>query len=787
MLKNYLTIILRKLRKERLYTFVNLLGLTVGLCAVLFIGLFVNDELSFDKFHTDKDRTFRVISQSPRFGYSSHIASDYVDRVAEVTPQIESFSRIRKMGGQALLEAEGTRLYAREVLMVDHNFFEFFDFKLLDGQAANVLNEPATAVISEAMAARVFGDKNPVGERLLIDKARSVVITGVAADAPANSHIQFDLLVSEDGGFESDFEKMGYVSSVISYVKLLSDEDVSYVTEQLAYMKDKMPYTILLEGETFELMPLVEQHLTSAYENDAFAKNDLRFIYLFTGIGLVILILAVINYINLATAQALRRLKEIGLRKVIGASRSQLLMYQFMESVVVTTISFILAFALAERALPLYNSLLSKSITLNYLSPEFLVGVPVLGGIVGLLAGAYPAFFQSRFQALRLVNRQISDKGGKKNLRRGLMLLQFMVAGVLLLTTLIMQSQVRYLKEKDLGFDKDHLLSVPMYEDSVYNGAYLKQQVSSLAGVKNVSVSSWRMGGGLSSVVFSSDPDQNEDAERVRMEYILGDKDYIQTLGLKVTESSQSYREHGIRSGEVVASLKLLEVLGWQDNPIGREVYDFDSETFTIVAVVEDFHVRPLKTEIRPALIYLGNAPRSENLIVRLEAESYATVIESVGGLYEEAFQRPFEYSFVDDQMEQFYKTEFGQFKLFSILTSLAVFIALMGLLALTTYMTQQRQKEVSIRKVLGASMKELLLMLNKEHTWLTIIAFAIATPVAVYAMQDWLANFKYHIDLKPTLFITAVLGFVALNIIITLVYTLRVSRANPAETLRND
>lgn len=787
MLTNYLTIIIRKLRKERLYTFVNLLGLTIGLCAVLLIGLFVNDELSYDKFHSDKDRMFRVISNSEQFGFNGLIACDYVESVAEIAPQIEAYSRISRIDEQVLLESGETRLYSENTFLVDHNFFEFFDFGLLDGMAAEVLKQPGTAVISRSMADRIFGNKNPVGKELLLDKERSVLITGVAADPPANSHIRFDLLVAQQEEFSNQFENMGYVSSLISYIKLTPGYDLSSVTGQFDQLRDKVAYAMFLDDLVFQLVPLTEQHLAPYYEYDFFAKNDIRFIYLFTGIGLVILILAVINYINLATAQALRRSKEIGLRRVIGANRSQLMVYQFLESVVVTTVAFVLAFALAERALPLYNDLLHKSITLDYLSIEFLLGVPAMGMVIGVLAGAYPAFFQSRFQAIRLVNEQNTGRGGKKNLRRGLMLLQFTVAGVLLLTTLIMQSQMGYLEEKDLGFDQDHLVSIPLYEDSVFNGAYLKQQVSGIAGIKDVSVSTWKMGGGTSSGVFSDRHTEGEGAEYLRLEYIAADKDYINTLGLRVKASSGAYREHGLQPGDVAVSQKLIDTFGWNENPIGRKVYDYHNKEMTIAAVVEDFYVRPLTTEVRAALVYLGSEPRFENLVLRIDAQNYRTVLDRVGPLYEQSYKRPFVYAFVDDQKAQFYRTEFGQLRLFSIMTSLAVFIALMGLLALTTYMTQQRQKEVSIRKVLGASVKELLLMLNKEHTWLTVIAFALAVPLSIYLMQDWLANFKYHVQLGPALFALAIAGFIAINVIITLVYTLRVSKANPAHTLRNE
>lgn len=786
MLKNYLTIILRKLRKERLYTIVNLSGLSVGLCAFLLILLFVRDELSFDEFHEDKANIYRVLSNDQRFGYGASIACDYLKLVADDLPQVNSYTRISTLGGQVLLETKAQRTYITQAYYVDKNFFSFFDFELINGVAEDVLDGPDYAVISESLAQRVFGEENPVGKTLLLNKQLSVFVNGVAKGAPANSSVKFDLLITEAGKMDNQFEERGLLGLATTYVNINPLIAPEVVADRLTALKERSPYRMFLEEMAYELLPLTEQRLTPLYESDTFAKNDIRFIYLLSGIGLVILFLALMNYINLTTAQSIRRSAELGLRKVIGASRKQLLGYQLLESTVVTTIALAIAFALAERLMPVYNGLLNKGIVLSYNSPGFLVGVPLFGLILGLLAGAYPAITISRVKPLRLVNRQLTNTGGNKNLRRVLVLTQFMVAGGLLLTTLIMQSQMNYMKTKDLGFEKEHLVTLPLYGDSTA-AVILRQEVAQVAGVKDLSLSSWKMGRGYTTQAFNDNFEEKEDALRTRVEYIRSDENYVKTMGLRITNASDSYKEYGLREDEVVISQALANEFNWTSEPLGKQVFTYDKKPRTVVAVVADFHSRALKSQLMPSLIMLNGDASFDYLEVRLEGAFHGNVLSDIRPLYEETLERPFQYFFVDDEAARYYETELGQLRLFSIFSSLAVFIALIGLAALTTYMTQQRQKEVSIRKVLGASVKELLLMLNKEHTWLTLIAFAIATPVAVYAMQEWLANFKYHISLKPTLFITAVLGFVALNILITLVYTLRVSRANPAHTLRNE
>ena len=784
---NYLTIILRKLRKERTYTSINLLGLTVGLCAFLLIMLFVRDELSYDEFHTDKDRMFRVLANDANYGYND-TPVDYVELVAAETPQITAYTRMMRSSREALIESEAKKLYVEGVYVVDRNFFQFFDFPLQNAPRESVFNQGNQAVITPALAGRLFGDENPIGRELVIEKDRRVTVTAVAAALPANSYIQFDIVVSEAGELKNQYEQKGWLRTLLTYVKLNDAAQQGFVKDQFDRLVDKPVYSFFLQDETFELLPLTEQRLTPLYETDYFAKNDIRFIYLFMGIGVVILLLALINYVNLATAQSIRRAKEIGLRKVIGASRKQLIGYQLMESVIMTTLAFTLAFALAERLMPTYNNILNKDIHLDYLSFEFLLGVPLFGLVIGLLAGLYPAFYLSGFRPIKLVNQQTASGGGKKLIRRGLVLIQFAAAGILLLVTLIMQSQLNYLDDKDLGFDKSHLISIPLYKDTVWNRSVLQESLDRLAGVETTSLGNWALGQGTTSYYFSNEHEEGEGADRTRVELVNADGHYAQTLGLEMAVTSESFEVNGLREGEVVISRKLAQRFGWEADPIGQRLYNYRNDFFTVVGMVEDYHSRDFSFEILPTVILPGEKEAVyRHLIVKVAPGANRQVLDESKAIYEPLVQRPFQYFYLEDTAARFYESEQGQMRLFSVFSSLAVFIALIGLVALAMYMTEQRQKEVSIRKVLGASVRQLVALLNREHLWLTVMAFLVAIPVSIYAMQGWLQNFAYRIEIPPLLFVLALVGFMALNVVVTYFYTHRVSRANPADTLRNE
>ncbi|MFT6872772.1 MAG: putative ABC transport system permease protein, partial [Roseivirga sp.] len=492
MFRNNLKLILRKLKREKLYAFVNILGLTIGLTAFLLIALYVKDELSFDKFHSDHENISRLIINkedgSRRAGY---IPPDFCDYVLAEVPNVLSYVRITKPLERDLLKHKDATLYSDQVYFTDSTFFDFFDFKLIDGSPKDVLKTPYSAVITESLARKLFGRENPIGQLIKLNKERDVQVSGLVADPPKNSSFQFELLVKAgQAEFENTFAK-GYLKSVITFVKTSPSADLLETAYQIDAIKLKPNYgKPILGSYLFELLPLKNQHLLSHLKSDYLINNDISQIYLFSGIGLIILLLAVINYVNLVTAQALKKSKEIGLRKVIGAEKGQLIIHELFESVSYAFLSMVLAFALTERLLFLFNSVTGKGIILNYWSLEFLFVVPVFGIVLGLIAGLYPSFYITRFKPLSLIQNG-GNNSAKNNLRKLLATLQFIVAGVMICTTLIMRSQMTYIQNRPIGFDKDLLVNIDMYQDIKEKSESFKNEVLAVSGIRSASVTSW--------------------------------------------------------------------------------------------------------------------------------------------------------------------------------------------------------------------------------------------------------------------------------------------------------
>jgi len=784
MFKNNLKLIVRKLRKEKLYSFVNIAGLTVGLTAFLLIALYVRDELSFDDFHKNKENIYRVVNYNEERGYSSSIISDYVEYFKEDIPQIDAYSRISIKGLYSLVESEQAGINVEKVLIVDSNFFDFFSFELIDGTSKSVLSSDGSAVITKALSERLFGEENPIGESVKINKDKSVIISGVANEVPKNSYIQFEMVIHLRGHFKNEFEYRA--NNALTYVSLVPGQSSEGIDERIDAAKEKPIYRGFLEGYKYSLVPMLDLRLHAPFEVDYFDKNDIRYVTLFSGIGLVVLLLALINYVNLVTAQSMRRVKEIGLRKVIGANKVQLVFGQLSESVVITLVSFVFAFAIAERLLPFYNQLLDKSITLQYGSSEFFMWVFIAGLALGILAGIYPAFYISKFKPLALLNKSTVAVGNKGYLRKFLVLFQFVSSGLLLVVLAIMFSQMNYLKTKDLGFNPDFVVQIPLYDEMRENYQTLKNEIERVGGVGSVSASRWSVGSGSSTILYHDPHVDGEGSERFRLNVIMADSDYSNTVGLKFLQKADDFVFEKLDKGQIVVNEAFLKVFGWEDEPIGKKAYGFSSEPREIVAVVADFHTYSLKQEVE-ALFITPIEESTSNILVKLNPQNPNQVIENIRKVYEGMAQRPFEFYYLDDKIADFYKKEQGQFMLFQIFSGLAVFISLLGLIALTIYTLEQRRKEVSIRKVLGASIQNLLLLLNKEYTLLVVFAFLIASPIAYYAMQGWLTEFKYRIEVTPLIFIGAFLSFLALSWMVTLLQSLQVSKANPADTLREE
>jgi putative ABC transport system permease protein len=451
-------------------------------------------------------------------------------------------------------------------------------------------------------------------------------------------------------------------------------------------------------------------------------------------------------------------------------------------------LSFILAFALTERLLPVFNNLLEKDIALTYFGSVFFLWVAVAGVTIGLVSGLYPAIQILKVSPLHLL--KTGSNGGKQSagFRKILVLFQFTVTALLLTVLFIMVGQMNFLKQKDLGFNASAIISVPLDGDSIQSHIPLKQEFLKVTGVEKASVSGFRPGGYAYMTAMDAPNENGKGASGLGGEAIIADTDFLDLMEIKVLWQVRDNVLDGFNKDQVIINKSMAQSMNILENPEEARIYTYNDQIGKeIIAIVDDFHMKSLKDEIEPISIHYLNDWGNDNILLKVETADLKSVLGRLSIPYEQFFGRPFEYTFLDDKIAEFYKKEQGQFKLFQIFSTIALSISLLGLVALTTYSLEQRKKEVSIRKVLGASIQNLLLLLNKEYTTLVVLAFLVASPIAYYAMQGWLSEFKYRIEITPLIFIGAFLSFLFLSWIVTLLQSLKASNVNPADTLRNE
>ena len=790
---NQLRLVLRRLKRSPFYTLVNVLGLSVGLIAVLFISIYVYDELSYDRFHADEERIFRVYSSHERLGISGFLSSDYVEFFAPGIPEIESYTRLGHLAEEVLVTASSAQFNLEKVFMTDPGFFSFFSFKLTDGVANQVFSETNRAVITQSTSRLLFGDENPIGQEIVIEKDERYLISGLAEDPPHQSTIQFSVLLYKQGYFKNRYDEVYWVNTVPTFIKLSKKEAQAKVLEGIHEARQRPNYALFTKEKNYSLLPLAKERLDAPFKRDHFEHNASDVVNIFMAIGLSVLLLALINYVNLVTAQSMKRVKEVGLRKVIGARKGQLLLYQLIECTLLVMLSFLLAFAGVERLLPVFNEMLDKNLSLSSFALEFLFLGLIFSLLLGLIAGLYPAWYINRINPIVLMNKQVTHEGGGKRFKKGLVLFQFIATAILIVALVIMRQQMNYIKDKELGFNTEMVLSVPLVRDSTHLYQKLKSSAAQVPGVVDVGLAGFNLGGFAESNIYYSPNIEGRDTGGERVEAgsydaIFSDAGALEALGFKFIWKSSNMEEGKFEGKQILVNHALAKKMGWLENPRGRRLYNRgDVQGYEVMGIVEDFHIKSLKEEIEPMMIFPLGDWGTNCVLVKLEAAALVDAKDQLAAIYHNLFDRPFSYEMLDQQVKDFYKEETGQFKLFQAFSSLALFISLLGLLALTTYTVQLRRKEISIRKVLGASLRGLVMMLNREYMGMVVLAFLVASPIAYFAMEEWLANFSYRIAINPLLFMLTFMGFITLCWLVTAGQSVKVSRENPADVLRDE
>ncbi|MGV3504607.1 MAG: ABC transporter permease [Adhaeribacter sp.] len=796
MFYNYLKIAVRTLLRHRFYTFINMAGLTLGISCCLLIFLFVRHELSYDQFHQQGDRLYRVLRLARLNGaergvpytsgpYARALAQDFPGQVA---------AAVRVMPVNALLTYRNRSFKEEQVILADSNFFSVFSFALVKGDPRTALSGTHSLVLSQTTAKKYFGSANPLGKLITVDKTSTYQVTGVMADVPANSHLQFDLVASIKPQEREDWFYVWRNNAMFTYVLLnrrarLADLEARFPAFMTKYLSKEFKEWGGKMGLRLQPMKDIYMHEGLVFDNVTHgSKNN---VYIFSAIAGFILLIAGINFMNLASARSAGRAREVGVRKVLGAYRRHLVAQFLSESTLLALLAVGLSLGLIVLVLPYFNALSEKQLAIPFGDPLLYVWLLGLALVVGLLAGSYPAFFLSSFQPVNVLKGRLSSGGGHPMLRRALVVFQFSISIFLLIGTVVIYRQMYFLQHKNLGFNKEHVLKIRIDNGEIHHHrqAFLRR-VKQLPGVLQASVMSGEPGGFHDQFGFevSARP-----GETWRFNTVFTDFDYLPTLGIQLVAGRNLSRAFPSDStSALLLNQQAAAVLGWTPHQaLGQEISDKgfgspDVHRRRVVGVVKDYHFSSLKDPINPLAILMR--PDHRMLVLRLAPGNPAPVLAAVRQVYGQmAPQYPFQYSFLDDDFDHLYKTEQKQAQLFTIFSALAIFIACLGLFGLAAYTTEQRRKEIGIRKILGASAGGLVALVSRDFIRLVLLANILAWPLAYLAMQRWLEHFSYRIGIGWYVFLAAGLLALVIALLTISFQALKVALANPVESLRDE
>ncbi len=784
MFKNYLKIALRNIRKHKGYSFINIAGLAIGVASCLLLFLWVQDELSYDRYHDNADRIYRVVSQYEAEGKvrrSAKTSAPVGPALVNDFPEIEKAVRFSRNG---FVVSYQNKRFVEQVYFTDPEIFDAFTFPLVKGNPKNALKEPHSIVISEEMSRKYFGDEDPSGKIITLGERRDYKITGIFKDIPQNSHFRFHFLGLFSDYASRHFDQWG-ISNYWTYI--LVSENFS-----LDEFKAKSPQFVekyrgkesrYVFKTSYPLQALTRIHLHSNLRGEHRPNSNIGTIYIFSAIAVFILLIACLNYINLSTARYALRAKEVGLRKVVGATRPQLIKQFLGETFLFSFIALPLSVMLAELFLPLFNSLSGKKLAVHYFDSIFLVpGLAFIILCVGFASGILPAFFISALRPVSALRGMLKASSKGSALRKTLIVSQFAISIIFLVSTFTVLSQLNYMRNKNLGLDKEHVVTIPIYDkDAMGKLETIKNEFYQSSSVLSVSVSDFFPGKATLYQDYWYEGMHESEYHMIR--WFVVDHDFIETFGIELIAGRNfSKRFPSDVEHAYILNESAVKEIGWE-SPVGKELEIMNKGP--VIGVVKDFHFRPLHQPIEPAALYI--CPKYFQYIsVRISPTDVSRSIDFLKAKWQALVPgQTFQYSFLDEDFDRLYRAEMRLSQIFTVVTFLAIFIACLGLFGLAAFEALQRTKEMGIRKVLGASAAGIMVLLSKEFTKWVLLANIIAWPVAYYAMNRWLQNFAYRISIGPwVLILSAVVAFIIA--LLTVSYqAVKVSFANPVDTLR--
>ena len=809
MLKNYFLTAFRVFSRQSLYSIINVLGLTVGVASSLFIMLYLVDELGYDRFHPDAEQIHRVTFQGRLQGQEFTtvlVGMPLKEALRGEIPEVMDAVRFVKWSTHPV-RYEEKAFTENQFLLADSNFFTFFHFKLIAGNPVEVLKGPNKVVISERAAQKYFGyqgrgDNSPLGKILILGSKgeRTAVVSGIAENPPGQSHFHFDFILSMES-WEYATNPIWLNSSVLTYFKTLPGVSTVNVQKRLTgfvkkYCEKELFQYLNLSFEEFErqgghlgfgVQPLLDIHLYSDLQDELEPNGKIAYVYLFTAVTLFILLLACINFMNLATARSASRAREIGVRKSVGALKSGLMGQFLMESFFYTILSFLFAFILVYSLMGPFNLLSGKEFVPSmFLQPIFLVGLPLFIIFIGLMAGSYPAFYLTSFKPVEVLKGKVRAGSGSFKIRNGLVIFQFFISIGLIIASVLIYQQLLFLQQKNLGFEKENIINVLHTVNLGTNGEVLKNELLKYPEVVACSFAN-RLPPNIDwTSTFITEGDEKT--------YLLAiytmDYDHIKTLGYTMKSGRFFSRDFPSDSSAVILNETAARQMGFEAFQ-GKKIKSyFDSEKgrwLEVVGIMKDFNFETLKSAVRPMAVLLGPSPNYE-MAIRIQAGDVGETINRIGGIWKKyAPEVAFEYSFLDENFDALFRAEQRLSHVILLFTCLAVFIACLGLFGLATFMAEQRSKEIGIRKILGASNSQVVELLSRNFLKLVMVAFALSIPLVWIGMSKWLEEFAYRIEIQGWVFLVS--GMVALVIafLTTSYQALRAAGTNPVEALRSE
>ncbi|MFN8335125.1 MAG: FtsX-like permease family protein [Cyclobacteriaceae bacterium] len=798
MFKNYLLIATRNLSKNLGYTSINVFGLAIGLACCLLVTLYIRFETSFENFHENKASLYRYVSRYERDGQmrmQTNLPPGMAPLLANHFPEVELYTRFGEIDERPLMVFDKQPLDAKRFVMADAGFFEMFTFPLIQGDAKTVLTRPFTIAIAKSVADKYFPGGDALGKTIRFDNEFDFEVSGVFEDVPANSHLQFT-----------------YVSSFITMGKVL-EKRYNWPAERLLENLDAWNYSAYFyipnaadpdelakrmdqkfteaRGDKYNanvtgdwLQPLEEIHFTKGIRNDV-ASGDKSTIYIFSAVALLILIIACFNFMNLSTARAMKRAKEVGLRKVMGAFRHQLIRQFLGETLIMVSIALVLGIVLLELMVPMFNSLVGQHLKVEYFTQNSFIWIFILAGLLtGVLAGSYPAFYLSSFNPARVLKGE-TGRSGNAGLRKVLTVMQFGVAIFLLIATFAVFKQMSYVRDTDLGFNEESIIYFAPPTELYNRKEAFRQNLLQHSVIQSATFSNGTPGMSNSTWGYNF-PDQKIEGQS--MNTMIIDFDYLKTYGLEIVQGRNISSEFSTDSSDayLVNETAVRDLM--LENPIGTTIQATDGHGVgKIVGVVKDFHYRSLHKKIEPLVLR-----HDQNNMWCMSVKFSEGALKDGLAVVEAEWKKivpdyPFNYEFVDDTISQQYKADQNTGILLTSFAALAIVIACLGLLGLTAFMTEQRKKEIGVRKVLGASVSSVVVLLSKDFSKLIVIAFLIVVPISWYAVNQWLNDFAYKVEISPLVYIGAGLSILLVAFVSMAYQSIKAATVNPSDTLRNE